>query len=703
MTTTRTRAPGLELSLLWLLLAACGHAKPAATTNGPDAVQVSMQERAVPPPSQLSETPTDATGLELHAGLLAPLPVAITSFGATSDGTHLYVAGGYHGEPHRYSHEGQARTVQRLAMDGQSGWETIGEIPEGAQGLHLVHHGGQICRFGGSVARNASGETMDMHSSTTAACLNLTDRTWQALPDIPVGLSSHGAALVGSRIYLVGGWTLSGEPRTGTWNTQMRVLDLGAPDAGWQAVEMPFQRRAIGAAAVGNHVVVVGGMGQDRETSRSVDIYDVQAGSWSSGPEYPEDAFGIALAGLPDGTVVGSARGGNVYSWKPGQATWQPAGHLAFGRFFHQMIPTGPGRLVAIGGIGSMHSASRTRHVERVTLGASQARVLAWSMGHAGQAKNRQAAFVIGDDLYLFGGNNSLGQHDFDQSNFVAEGVRIHLPSMQTSRVMDFPARRQSMVVVRDGARVYALGGFGYAQGGATTQQEVYSFDRKAATWAQVGQLPLGRTQFGAFAHAGKLWVIGGLHYDPALEGEAAFDHRTDILSGSPDTLAALTTGIPAVRRAFAGAAHGGSYYMVGGMRAGFALVAACLSFQPDSGAFAGMPCPGAARLSGSLIPLADKLWLVGGTVQTDDGLKPSNRIEVFLPDGRQWKPLAAEVPFSTRHAHVLRYRNQLLVVSTHNDEGRIRFALIDGEPEFQAPQAATQPKVASATAGGAR
>jgi N-acetylneuraminic acid mutarotase len=141
---------------------------------------------------------------------------------------------------------------------------------------------------------------------------------------------------------------------------------------------------------------------------------------------------------------------------------------------------------------------------------------------------------------------------------------------------------------------------------------------------------------------------------------------------------------LPAPRRAFAGALHQGSYYMVGGMQGAFQLVDTCARFDIKTSSFADLPCPAAARLSGTLVTLAGRLLLVGGSVRGDgEELAVSNAIEAFDPATQTWTRLPTELPFSTRHAHVLTYGERLLVVSTHNTEGRLHIALVDPRPEL--------------------
>ena len=699
-----TRAARASWILPAFALAACATANPpgASIATGTSTSASAAPAQTKPAPKTTGKV--DAANVVLESGLYAPMPTAVTSFGAASDGQYLYIAGGYHGTPHQYSREGQVQDVQRLALvaaDGGSGkgkgdWQTIGKLPEGSQGLALIEHNGRVCRFGGSIAENSENEASHMRSSSAAACMDVKTGSWQQLPDLPKGLSSHAAARVGSTVYVVGGWTLTGEPR-GPFNEHVYALDLSAPDRGWQTLKAPDARRGAAAAAVGDSLVIVGGMSAQGKQLREVAVYDTRARKWSAGPEYPEDAFGAAVASVDALGVVGSASSGRLFTWRPGQTSWQPAGTLAFPRFFHQLVSAPEGAIVAVGGISGMHASGRVRQVERRELAGPSTlspQLTAWSMDHAGTAKNRQAAFVIGEYLYLFGGNNSLGQHDFSVENFVREGLRVHLPSMQTEHLPEFPIPAQSMVVARIGERVFSLGGFGPGPKGALTQGDIFELDTKKLTWQRIGALPEGRTQFGVATQGERLWILGGLNYDPARPEKDAFDHLLDVLAGPVTELADTGVRLPGPRRAFAGATLAGQYYLVGGMRNDFALVDGCARFDLASNTLSDLACPAQTRLSGTLVELHGKLYLVGGSAKDQENLVPSPDIDVFdpaAPATSSWSRLAYKLPFNTRHAHVLTYGDRILIVSTHNEEGRIRIALLDVR------DAKTSPAVVSA------
>lgn len=659
--------------VLCLVCVACGGTAPVA--------QSATATPSAPTPSSVSSGSAEGNneffvaprdeGLEVGGALRSPLPVAVTSFGAIQAGDATYVFGGYAGRPHEYNREGQSPSLWRLAGDE---WTEVARLSHGLQGSPLVEVDGSPCRLGGTRIDNAPGEDLSMHSVADVSCF--VDGAWQDGPGLPAPRSSFDAARVGSKVCVAGGWALSG-PTNGEWSEDVLCREWTSEVGEWRSYAAPFHRRALAAAGVGNELLVIGGLDDERNVVTTVNVLNLESGEWTAGPAFPEAAFGVSATTIGD-SVYASAVSGVVYRWSPGDREWSSAATLAYPRFFHQLVASGDG-LIALGGIGGMHTAGRVRHVERVDLVPATMRISEWSVAFPGTSKNRQAAFVDGEFLYLFGGNNSLGQHDFEAENFVDEGWRVHLPSMRIESQPAFPVRRQSMVVSRAGDAPIAIGGFGHDGEAAVSQQGILRYG--AGGWAQVGEIPESRTQFGIFSRDGHVSLIGGLSYDPAREGEAAFDHVTSILRADADALAFETHSLelPATRRAFASATHNGDFYIVGGMRAGFQLVDDCAVLRGATGEFEELPCPEQTRLSGDLVVIEDHLVLLGGSVRGEDGMAPAQDVQVYDPANPEagWSS-AGTIPFSMKHARAMTFQGRLLVYSTHYEEARIRVALIN-------------------------
>jgi N-acetylneuraminic acid mutarotase len=280
------------------------------------------------------------------------LPEAISSFGgAVADGW-LYVYSGHTGREHQHSRENLSQSFVRLNLAEPHEWEVLPmETP--LQGLPLVACDGKLYRIGGLNARNARKEKDNLHSVDEFSCYDPATETWTALPPLPEGRSSHDAAALDGKIYVVGGWNLSGESRTGEWQPGALVYDTAQGSKGkWEKLaEQPFQRRALAVAAWNDRIWVLGGMDDYAEIKRDVFSYDPVSKAWTKAPELPGDdmqGFGISAWGLDSG-LYASGTDGKLYRLAKVDGDWQAAGKLATPRFFHRLLPHGK-NLLAIAG-----------------------------------------------------------------------------------------------------------------------------------------------------------------------------------------------------------------------------------------------------------------------------------------------------------------------------------------------------------------
>ena len=278
------------------------------------------------------------------------LPEAISSFGGVTCDGHLYIYSGHIGKAHAHSKHNLSGHFRRLKLDGNSAWQ---ELPVEApmQGLSLVTHGGHIYRIGGLRALNDDVDLPDLHSTNSFARFDPATKTWTSLTSLPAARSSHDAVVIGDQLFVVGGWKLDGD-EDGTWHRHALVANLGESPIVWQRIPVPFQRRALAAASMNGNLYVIGGMNEDHDVVRTVSIYDPETESWNSGPELPGDGmqgFGVSAWNL-GGRLFASGTDGRLYRLSLDGEHWETVGHLATPRFFHRLVPTATGDLLAVGG-----------------------------------------------------------------------------------------------------------------------------------------------------------------------------------------------------------------------------------------------------------------------------------------------------------------------------------------------------------------
>lgn len=296
------------------------------------------------------------------------LPRGITSFGSAVGGDFLYVYGGHFGRAHHYSTEGQSGEFLRLNLREPRGWETLPGGPK-RTGLAMVAHGGKLYRIGGFEATNADEEEQRLFSRPDFACFDPANGQWEDLPPLPEGRSSHAAAVVGDRLYVVGGWELRGQEAT-AWHETAWTADLSARPLRWEAVPAPpFRRRALAAAAWQGKLYCLGGMQQKGGPTTAVGVFDPQTGTWSEGPSLlgsPMDGFGAAAHAVGE-SLFASTMSGAVQRLAEGQGPWQFVGQLDQPRFFHGLLPWNTGRLVAVG--GASMEVGKIQELECVNVG----------------------------------------------------------------------------------------------------------------------------------------------------------------------------------------------------------------------------------------------------------------------------------------------------------------------------------------------
>ncbi len=282
----------------------------------------------------------------------SPLPFAITSFGAATDGKALYVYGGHMGDAHSYAFEDQSDKLLRLDLsDNKHQWQELAN-GERLQGTAMVAYGDELVIVGGFQARNKSGQSKDLHSSADVRAYNLKSNSWSKLPPLPEPRSSHDAALVGSTIYVVGGWAMAGDAET-RWHTTAWKMDLSKSDRQWEAVaKPPFVRRALAAIEHQGKLIVVGGMNEDGGPTKAVAQYDPQSQTWSALPDIVGDKAmaGFGASGWSvNGQLILNSQEGKIETLADDK-TWKVIGQTKDARFFHRILPIGHGKLAVIGG-----------------------------------------------------------------------------------------------------------------------------------------------------------------------------------------------------------------------------------------------------------------------------------------------------------------------------------------------------------------
>jgi N-acetylneuraminic acid mutarotase len=670
------------VTALGLLLCVGGCAASGASGNSasvvspaPAALEGSVDSAPEASGSKPSTAPLAVTTLDM-------MPVGLTTIGATALGNYVYILGGYSGTPHAYSQRDQSREFYRLDTTTHR-WDKLAGVGP-IQSAVLVNDGRYIYRIGGMLAKNAAGQPEDMHSLADVARFDPEKNSWQALASLPDPRSSHQAVLYENKLYVIGGWKLNGGTYDSEWQQTLATCDLSQAQCTWKVEPMPFATRAHGAAVYQDKLYVLGGLTPEG-SSDDVQVYDLKAGTWSQAPSLPKDNLTICAA-VYGGQLYANGGDGTLYRLAQDGSAWQAAGQLAFPRTFHQLIE-GPGGLLVVGGIPSVSRGARVRHIELASSSPAPAGVV-WTLSAESAAKNRQGAFLLGQQLYVFGGNNSLEQHDFEPKNFVSTARRLDLGTLEWKAVADLPSKRQSMQTLAAGTEEKPLGlvvgGFGYAGDKLGSQPEVYAYDVKDDKWSTVTRMPIARSQFGLAEWGKAAWVIGGLNYDGSRKGDE-FKLPTSVLRLDLEHPEAGFTeagfNVGETRRAFAGALFGDRYYLTGGLKGDFESVTSCEVLDLKTRQSSPMACPTQHRLGGKLVPMGNKLYLIGGSAAPEGGgdRVASTRIEAYDVATNKWTTVTDVLPFDQpKQLDAFPYRDRLLLYTANRSTATVQVALVD-------------------------
>jgi N-acetylneuraminic acid mutarotase len=296
--------------------------------------------------------PVKEPAFELVDHSLPSLPRGITSFGSAIVGNDLYVYGGHFGQAHHYSEAGQSDEFRKISLDSLNPeWQLLPHGPK-LTGLALVAHDGKLYRVGGFTATNAEGEDQSLWSQDSFACFDPATNQWSVLPPLPEGRSSHDAAVLDGKLYVVGGWKLAGGGET-QWHKTAWYCDLTQSDLVWTAISAPpFQRRAVSIAAFNGQLFVIGGMQPVGGATTEVAVFDPATNAWTDGPALigsGMEGFGSSAFAVGD-TLVVTTMSGAAQGLKRNGTQWTVIGQLESPRFFHRQLTTGDGRLLVVGG-----------------------------------------------------------------------------------------------------------------------------------------------------------------------------------------------------------------------------------------------------------------------------------------------------------------------------------------------------------------
>ena len=225
---------------------------------------------------------------------LPPLPRRVDHPALVGVRGGLYLIGGYHdGQPISEAFRYSPRTGE---------WTKLAPLPTARGAPTAAAIGGQIYVVGGSTVYHTNASA-NVSATDTVEIYDVATGRWSRGPDMPTARHHAGAAVVGGRLYVVGGrrpGALSLEvaerfdPRTNRWE-KLPSLPLGAG--------------GLAVVAAGNRVVALGG-GDDGEdwVTPATWSFDPDSNRWQRLADLRLSRHGHAAAALgPDAYAFGGS------------------------------------------------------------------------------------------------------------------------------------------------------------------------------------------------------------------------------------------------------------------------------------------------------------------------------------------------------------------------------------------------------------
>jgi hypothetical protein len=245
--------------------------------------------------------------------------IGFTVGGSASDGTYLYVLGGYF----------SGTTSFRRYDPVTDGWEDLDSLPEDNVYFRAAHAGDHIYILGNGYYGNG-----EIYRYDTV------NRFWEWVGTLENGRYSTGAASFDGKIYIAGGY----DPFNGGNSTTLEVFDPADLSLTTLADMPQGLQLPMGAAVPENgRIYFAGGSGNNGDSSACLE-YDPETDSWATRASISNGSTtqtryypgGFALNGRL--YVVGGYMNGyqsTTLEYTPSTNTWAQRASMNFGRYGH--------------------------------------------------------------------------------------------------------------------------------------------------------------------------------------------------------------------------------------------------------------------------------------------------------------------------------------------------------------------------------
>jgi N-acetylneuraminic acid mutarotase len=278
------------------------------------------------------------------------------------------------------------------------------------------------------------------------------DSAWVGRAPMPTPRNAFGAAVVGGKLYVAGGWMTDPrcpDPVGGCWSSAFEVYDPKTDR--WATLpDMPTPRNEMAAASVGGRFYAIGG-GTPTGITGAVEEYDPATNSWRARRAMSAPRWSSSAAVVDSKIYVFG--GGVLDVYDPRRDTWTTKAPMPPPVRYWLAAAALEGKVYAIGGT---------------------------------------------DNPYVFG------------MTTLYDNVQVYDP--ETDRWTEkapLLRPRGLLAAAVAGGRIYALGGDSWWEVGPFTQMSE-AYDPETDTWTPQAPLRTGRNALGAVTLGGTIYTVGG-------------------------------------------------------------------------------------------------------------------------------------------------------------------------------------------------
>lgn len=247
------------------------------------------------------------------------------------------------------ANDGDDPRAKRNAAEGEratGSWGSLASSPFERTEVGAARIGDRIYVVGGYIS--SAGTTGQM------ARYDISDDVWSEVAPLPIGVNHPGVTAHRGKLYVLGGNLPGGgdgEPKSARLYRYSPGTDRWArlPDA-------PSERAALALVGIGDRLYAAGGYTEEVFDLRTLEIYDLERRRWRRGPKMPSGRNHVGYAVLQGALVVTGGRPGpthgsqaTIESYDPDRRRWSTLAPMPTARSGHSAAVVS-GRLVVLGG-----------------------------------------------------------------------------------------------------------------------------------------------------------------------------------------------------------------------------------------------------------------------------------------------------------------------------------------------------------------